>query len=46
MLFYGEDNASDELRTRFFVHRQIKPAIKTVEFISDHQSYYAKGSLV
>ena len=38
-LFYGEGNANHQLGTRFFVHRQIRSAVKKVEFISDRVSY-------
>jgi hypothetical protein len=37
-LFYGEGNADHQLGTRFFVHRQIKSAVKKVEFVSDRVS--------
>ena len=34
-LFYGEGNANHQLGTRLFIHRQIRSAVKRVEFISD-----------
>ena len=34
-LFYGEGNANHQLGIGFFVHRQIRLAVKRVEFISD-----------
>ena len=43
-LFYGEDNANHQLGTGFYVHRQIRSAVKRVEFISDHVSCMARWS--
>ena len=37
-LFYGEGNANNQLETKFFVDRQIRSAVKRVEFISDRVS--------
>ena len=37
--FYGKENESHQLRTRFFVHHRIVSAVKREEFISDRLSY-------
>jgi hypothetical protein len=37
--FYGKGNENCQLRTGFFVHQRIVPAIKKVGFISDTMSY-------
>jgi hypothetical protein len=33
--FYGEGNANHQLGTRYFVHKQIRSAVKKVGFICD-----------
>ena len=37
-LFYWESNANHQLRTRCFVHRRIRSAVKKMEFITDRVS--------
>jgi hypothetical protein len=38
-LFYGKGNDNHQLRTGFFVHQTILPAVKKAKFISDRMSY-------
>jgi hypothetical protein len=37
--FYGKGNKNHELRTSFYAHNRLIPAVKRVEFISDTMSY-------
>jgi len=34
--FYGNGNANHHLETSFLIHQGIRPAVKRVEFISEH----------
>jgi hypothetical protein len=37
--FYGQGNGDHQLGTRFFVHKRIVSAVRSVEFINDRMSY-------